>query len=140
SRGPGDLKQLAAAILERLASRRRRLAPELDEDVWKVLERHAWPGNVRELENTLERMLVAAGAAPTLSREDLPAEFGAGERGLPAQREPSAREITEALERAGFHRGRTASELGLSRHQLYRRLKAMAGARPAPPSPTHEDA
>jgi transcriptional regulator with PAS, ATPase and Fis domain len=140
SRGSADLKQLAAAVLDRLAARRGRRSPALDDGVWAVFENYSWPGNVRELENTLERMMVAAAGAAVCSREHLPEEFGAGESRRIVGSEPSASEIVTALERAGFHRGRAAGELGFSRHQLYRRLKAMGGARPEQLSPTREGA
>lgn len=125
-RGAADIRALCGAILARLAGRRRRQPPRLDGDLLDLLLRHPWPGNVRELENTLERMLVAAQGAPVLAREHLPDDFGdAGRRGVaePPRPLPSAAEVRAALERTGARYGRTAADLGVSRHQLYRLLK-----------------
>jgi DNA-binding NtrC family response regulator len=128
-RGAGDIGALAAAILGRLAERRRRPPPALDSKALDLLTRHDWPGNVRELENTLECMMVAAGADSPLTTLHLPEGFARivapGASALPGPRPTplSAAEILAALERHGSRCGRTAADLGLSRHQLYRLRK-----------------
>ena len=135
-RGAPHLGRLAQTILDTLAERRRRPKITLDRTVWERFADYDWPGNVRELENTLERMLVAAGDALVLTRESLPDDFGtAGRRIAHHARDPAARvldfpralpsrsEIVAAFEQNGFSRGRTAAALGLSRHQLYRLAK-----------------
>jgi transcriptional regulator with GAF, ATPase, and Fis domain len=121
-RGADDIRALAAAILRRLADRRRRAPPAVDPEVEDSLIRHGWPGNVRELENVLERMLVAAGGEPVLRARHLPRGFRGGGPALPAARGDllTADGIREALLRNGFSCRRTAADLGLSRHQLYR--------------------
>lgn len=135
-RGTADLCCLADAILQRLAARRQQRAPTLDPDLVESLGRYAWPGNVRELENTLERMVVASGGSQVLTMQHLPNTFGtalhrrepasmsglAASRGAPA----SSDEIREALAHNEHSRERAAAHLGLSRHQLYRRLQRMA--------------
>jgi Nif-specific regulatory protein len=135
-RGTAHLGRLAQTILDTLAERRRRPRITLDRTVWERFAGYDWPGNVRELENTLERMLVAAGDAVLLTHESLPEDFGtAGRRIARHARDPAARvldfpralpsrsEIVAAFEQNGFSRGRTAAALGLSRHQLYRLVK-----------------
>jgi transcriptional regulator with PAS, ATPase and Fis domain len=138
-RGARDLRQLADSILRRLGARRRRPPAILTPVVWDALVRYRWPGNVRELENTLERMIVAAGSNLLLRPADLPDEFGAQ-----VDREmaptfpralPSPADARAALERHRFKYGDTASALGLSRHQLYRLLKSPV-ARSRPPGAT----
>jgi transcriptional regulator with GAF, ATPase, and Fis domain len=129
-RGARDIQALATAILARFSDRRRRSPPDLDAEALDLLVRHTWPGNIRELENTLERMLVAAGEAPLLTVRHLPEEFdadrfpAAGHRPL-----PSAADALAALAQNGATFGRTAADLGVSRHQLYRLLKRH-GVRP----------
>jgi two-component system, NtrC family, response regulator HydG len=128
SRGARDVRALAGAILSRLAARRRRPMPTIAPEALELLIRYQWPGNVRELENVLERMMVAAGVASTLTARHLPHDFGApglhtaadsGRRAPP----PAAVEIISALERNGARQGRTAAHLGLSRYQLYRLMR-----------------
>jgi len=122
-RGAGDICALSDAILARFAERRRRPVPMLDAALVDRLVRYNWPGNVRELENTLECLIVAAGADPLLTVRHLPDAFGAPTMQRPAAALPSAGEITAAMERNGWRLGSAAVELGLSRHQLYRLLK-----------------
>ncbi len=52
---PGDIPELAAQILERLAADYADRAPEISPEAMQALENHPFPGNVRELENVLER-------------------------------------------------------------------------------------
>lgn len=131
-RGASDLWKLVEAILKRFAERKSRSVPALEPGVFELFVRYHWPGNVRELENTLERMIVAAGGEVLLAREHLPEDFGAtggaphrlpGHSTTVLDRPPSSAEVQAALERNGFRRGAAAAELGLSRHQLYRLLK-----------------
>jgi transcriptional regulator with GAF, ATPase, and Fis domain len=119
-RGAEDVRELAATILRRLADRRGRGAPAIDPEVLEWLIGNPWPGNVRELENVLERMLVAAGGEPVLHAHHLPRN-GAWLRAAALRASPpTAERIVEALRCNGLRYGRTAADLGLSRHQLYR--------------------
>ena len=124
-RGAADVRALAATILNRLASRRARPAPAIDRDVLAWLTDRPWPGNVRELENLLERMLVAAADESVLHRRHLPGGIsGIGPAAAPVRvAPPTAGRIADALQRHGLKRGRTAADLGLSRHQLYRLVR-----------------
>jgi transcriptional regulator with GAF, ATPase, and Fis domain len=124
-RGADDIRALAGTILNRLAGRRGREAPALDPEILKWLADNPWPGNVRELENALERMLVAAGGEPLLHAGHLRGR-SAAIRSAPAPpraNPPTADRILDALRRNGIKYGRTAADLGLSRHQLYRLVR-----------------
>jgi transcriptional regulator with GAF, ATPase, and Fis domain len=122
-RGAGDVRELAAAILRRLADRRGRGAPAIDPEVLEWLIGNPWPGNVRELENVLERMLVAAGGEPVLRARHLPGRAAGIRPALPRASPPTADRIVDALRRHGIRYGRAAADLGLSRHQLYRLVR-----------------
>jgi transcriptional regulator with PAS, ATPase and Fis domain len=130
---------LAGAILQQLSTRRRRSPAALAANVWDAFARYSWPGNVRELENTLERMIVAAGGDMLLTPAHMPDDFRASteETRAPLPEAdairartvmPSPVEARAALQRHGFKYGKTATELGISRHQLYRLLKRRAVA------------
>jgi Nif-specific regulatory protein len=123
-RGRDDIAALASAIVQRLAGRRRLPPPALDRDVLDAFGEYAWPGNVRELENVLERMFVAAAGEQVLRSIHMP-RYLRGGAAAPVLRAalPGSDRIVESLRRTGFRRVRTAAELGLSRHQLYRLLK-----------------
>jgi two-component system, NtrC family, response regulator HydG len=143
-RGSEDISTLAIAIVRRLSERRRRRAWTIDAAVVNLFTRYRWPGNVRELENTLERMVVAAGPAAVLAIEDLPEDFVEAVRSFPrgvtavfdpaSRGGPSDDEVVAAMGASGFSRQRAAAVLGLSRHQLYRivRQRASLAARLAP--------
>jgi DNA-binding NtrC family response regulator len=96
----------------------------LDAAAERALLAHRWPGNVRELRNTIQR-------ASLLARHD---RIGTADLGLPAAIaplpvadavEPDRAAIEAALARAGGVHAQAASELGLSRQALYRRLERL---------------
>jgi transcriptional regulator with GAF, ATPase, and Fis domain len=122
-RGADDVRELAATILRRLADRRGRGAPSIDPEVLEWLIGNPWPGNVRELENVLERMLVAAGGEAVLHARHLPGRAVGVRSAVPRASPPTADRIVDALRRNGIRYGRTAADLGLSRHQLYRLVR-----------------
>ncbi|NLW97644.1 sigma-54-dependent transcriptional regulator [Luteimonas wenzhouensis] len=87
----------------------------------RALLEHSWPGNVRELRNAVQRAALLSGdtieaaalglAAPPQD----PAIVAHGE-------EPGRAAIEEALQRAGGVIAQAASDLGMSRQALYRRM------------------
>ena len=123
-RGEGDIRALTASIVGGIAARRGRPAPAIDDQALDVIGRHTWPGNVRELENVLERMFVAAAGAAPLRTLHLPGPLRSANLSAPLKVAlPTAARIVDALRRNGFRPGRTAADLGVSRHQLYRLVK-----------------
>jgi DNA-binding NtrC family response regulator len=104
---------------------------QLGGDAERALLAHAWPGNVRELRNTIQR-------ASLLARGE---RIGVADLGLPAvparmaatsgtAEEPDRATIEAALVRAGGVVAQAASDLGLSRQALYRRLERLGIDRP----------
>jgi two-component system, NtrC family, response regulator HydG len=132
-RGAHDIAALAISIVRRLCERRRRAAATIDPAVLTLFERYRWPGNVRELENNLERMVVAAGPTAVLTAEHLSEEFAEGMQSPSSDNaapddaarvgRPTDDEVVAAMEGSGLNRRRAAAALGLSRHQLYRRVR-----------------
>jgi DNA-binding NtrC family response regulator len=94
----------------------------LSEPAREALLAHRWPGNVRELKNVIERAALLGGgseigpAALALNAETA----GEAHRNLD---EPSRETIEAALAQAGGVVARAASQLGLSRQALYRRME-----------------
>ncbi|MFY8134287.1 MAG: sigma 54-interacting transcriptional regulator, partial [Aquimonas sp.] len=97
----------------------------------EALLRHPWPGNGRELRIVIERAsLRARGAqieASDLGLPAAPASVPPSETGLAD--EPDRASIEAALARAGGVVAQAASELGLSRQALYRRMERLGIAR-----------
>jgi DNA-binding NtrC family response regulator len=94
----------------------------LSPDAERALLAHPWPGNVRELRNTLQRgALLSRG--DTISAADLGLNAPTSAPG--SADEPDRATIEAALQRNGGVMAQAASELGLSRQALYRRLERL---------------
>jgi len=124
-----DILELADYFLEEFG-RERGLAFELSEDARQALQRYTYPGNVRELRNILERISVLA-PAPKVQLWDLPVEIreNAGqeegvEESLAAAVASAERNcIQRALKKAGGNKTESASLLGISRKNLWEKMK-----------------
>lgn len=112
---PDDILPIAMAFLEEGKS--------LSTGAQACLLAHSWPGNVRELKNVMQR-------ACLLSASD---EIQIVDLGLPATAiiahtsdpEPDKEAIEQALLKAKGVVAQAASELGLSRQALYRRMERL---------------
>jgi transcriptional regulator with PAS, ATPase and Fis domain len=128
-----DIKPLSEYFLETIAARSGDALKVIDPDGLAVLESHNWPGNVRELKNTLERaclMCDSAGLSADGLRPFVPhgtaAPVTAAETGLslPARIASIERQaISRALEMTGGKKAPAARILGISRSQLYDKIR-----------------
>ncbi|UYB53349.1 sigma-54 dependent transcriptional regulator [Xanthomonas sp. AM6] len=143
----GDLPQLAAAILARLAKSHGRITPLLSPSALDALNRYAFPGNVRELENILERALAMAeddqisaadlhlpqpGNSARAAAEAAPAlppgvvDIDPTSSALPSYIEQLERAaIQKALEENRWNKTRTAAQLGITFRALRYKLKKL---------------
>jgi transcriptional regulator with PAS, ATPase and Fis domain len=129
-----DIKPLSEYFLETIAARSGDALKVIDPDGLVVLESHNWPGNVRELRNTLERAclmcdsagLSADGLRPFVSRRAAAPVTAVAETGLslPARIASIERQaISRALEMTGGKKAPAARILGISRSQLYDKIR-----------------
>ena len=97
----------------------------LDASARAALTAHAWPGNVRELKNAIERasLLCSNGVVTARDLALGPARALSGR--VPTEAEPDREAIEAAIQRARGVISQAASELGLSRQALYRRMEKM---------------
>ena len=128
----GDILLLSNAFLDEIGKSFRRPPAGLTEDARLVLARHDWPGNVRELHNALERAAILSEGG-LITPEHLP---------LPAVPRPhrigdlnvvERETIAQVMRDSGGNKSRAARRLGVSRQQLYVRLRKYdldAGAEP----------
>ncbi len=140
-----DIEPLAQHLLEKIAGIN---APELTEQAIESLKSYSWRGNVRQLRNCLERAILLADNGKITNKE-LPPEvvFNTNEpsvsvsynapqentannfQNAPVASNPTnlkdveKQQIISALEKTGWHRGKTAELLGISPSTLYRRLR-----------------
>jgi two-component system nitrogen regulation response regulator NtrX len=104
----------------------------------ELLSRYAYPGNVRELRNLVERLIIMSDGA-VIGREQVRAMLpgievaGAGPKRLAeAVQEFERRQIEAALLAAGGNVTMAATQLGLERSHLYKKMKKL-GWRPESP-------
>jgi DNA-binding NtrC family response regulator len=130
---PEDIPLIAEHIVGRLAKKygwpRLALSPEASD--W--LAQQAWPGNVRELQNVLARaaalargrLILRDDLAPAASPRPL-AKSATPEGGLQLKEilaETEQRVIAQALESAHWNRTQAARQLGISRRQLFDKIR-----------------
>jgi transcriptional regulator with GAF, ATPase, and Fis domain len=121
----GDVVRLSQAFLEEIGKSLGRPPGGLTRDAVRALEAYAWPGNVRELRNALERACILCdGGLITAEHLALPRKES---KLIPASssdlRAMERRAIAEMLEEVGGNKSEAARRLGLSRTQLYVRLR-----------------
>lgn len=136
-----DVVPLARHILEKVGGAN---PPELTPQVIEALTAYSWSGNVRQLRNCLERAALLADNGRVTVKE-LPPEVvyraekanvsvsysapgnggvGSFHNAAPTNlRDVERQQILNALEKTGWHRGKTAELLGISPSTLYRRLR-----------------
>jgi transcriptional regulator with PAS, ATPase and Fis domain len=106
---------------------------EVKADVTEALIEHPWPGNVRELENAVERAIALAGEARVLRKEHLlrpsrefktATQLSGRLKTLKEMIEDTEKEhIRRVLRVTRGHRAQAASILGISRKNLWEKLR-----------------
>ncbi len=136
-----DIEPLARHLLHKLAGHNE---PEMSPAAIDALSAFDWTGNVRQLRNCLERAILLSDNNMITPRE-LPPEIAyrtektsfsvsynapqsngvsSFQNASPTNLRDSERnQIIGALEKTGWHRGKTAELLGISPSTLYRRLR-----------------
>ena len=121
---PDDILPLSEAMLQDIGRSFGQPAPALTPAAREALLKHNWPGNVRELRNALERAAIQSDGAP----------IGVGHLALRATTKPAVagstnlghveRDIIEqVLRTCHWNKAHAAKKLGLTRTQLYGRLR-----------------
>ena len=132
-----DVLLLADHFVRELGARMESPEPRFTGETRELLLAHSWPGSVRELQNAIERALILADGAP-ISAEHLDiASRPSCDATIPAVAASSTEDgttmltiaaqekrlIVEVLQRTHGHQKHAAALLGLTRFQLYGRLK-----------------
>jgi DNA-binding NtrC family response regulator len=123
-----DIPFLVESFIRELNKREGRAVTHLQNDALHALLDLRWPGNIRELRNVIEHAF-AVSSGSVLKLEHLPARIlqmddqpeSATDHSKSAKTEKEV--IMQALEQAGFNKGRTAALLGISPATLYRKRK-----------------
>ena len=136
-----DIEPLARHLLRKLAGHDE---PEMSTATIEALSAFDWSGNVRQLRNCLERAILLTDNDMITPRElppevayrtekpvvsvsyNAPQSNGVStfQNASPTNlRDSERQQIINALEKTGWHRGKTAELLGISSSTLYRRLR-----------------
>ena len=119
-----DVVPLADAFLEDIARSFGRPVAGLTADAKRALLEYSWPGNVRELRNALERAAILSEggliAPQHLLRPTMPHAATAETTDL---NEVERKTIGHVMRETGGNKSRAARRLGLTRTQLYGRLR-----------------
>jgi DNA-binding NtrC family response regulator len=120
-----DLEPLARHYLAHYARRYNKRTNDFATDAWRAMRIHRWPGNERELAHAVERaVLIADPGASAIQARDLALGAGSGGRAQDLSLDDAEKLFIEkALARHGGDVRATATQLGLSRSALYRRLQ-----------------
>lgn len=110
-----DIKELTNYFLEHFNKKYNR-SFSVDKNQLKEMEAYHWPGNIRELKNSIERMVIMNEGADVINQATPPPK----EDNL---YELEKRKIEEIIERHAGNISRAASELGIGRNTLYRKMK-----------------
>jgi transcriptional regulator with PAS, ATPase and Fis domain len=96
----------------------------LTPDALKMLVGHEWPGNVRELHNALERaVILCAGGLITGEHLSFRSTNVVAPRRLPYLGDVERRTIAQVLSETDGNKSKAARRLGITRTQLYCRLR-----------------
>jgi transcriptional regulator with PAS, ATPase and Fis domain len=119
-----DVPLLAEQFLEELGQAMNRPPARLTSDACDALVAYSWPGNVRELRNVLERAAILTDWGVIerrhLSLHTTPAAAGTSPNDLGLIERQA---IESVLRQTDWNKSKTARRLGLTRTQLYVRLR-----------------
>ena len=134
-----DILPLCESFLAAICSDHRLSMPALSAAAREQLLEYHWPGNARELRNTLERaailcdggpiteehldLMIAAPAAGFANRKATVSDTAAGPSSAHDLASMERAMIEQALEDARYNKSKAAKAIGLTRHQLYIRMR-----------------
>jgi DNA-binding NtrC family response regulator len=123
-----DIPLLANHFLKYYAAKYEKSVMKISEGAMARMHKHPWPGNIRELQHAIERAIILTGGnilqpedfnfAPTTAKED--GQFNLEQYNL---EEVEKLLIRKVLKKYNGNITQAASELGLTRSSLYRRLE-----------------
>lgn len=141
---PEDIPHLVISMLEEMLGFKQAHELEVSEEVMRLLREYAWPGNVRELKNLLAYTIYSMeGRQSTIEVKNLPERFLRSTKALETSltgfsgddgdndaegnlasivADAERKAIAAALRKTGGKRTMAASELGISRSNLYKKM------------------
>ncbi len=123
----GDIELLALSFLQKYSAEQKKRVFGITQKGLSALRDYKWPGNVRELENRLRRaVIMVQGRKISVEDLELEASAKAGSMSLREAREKTEREIVaRVLKQNNFNIAKSASDLGISRPNLYELMEKL---------------
>jgi len=118
-----DIPELAQRFLMETSRKYGRTGLEIGRKSMKQLQQYSWPGNVRELQNNIQRAVIMSEETQLLFDQLGNAAQGAGKRPSLNIEDNEKQLISKALVSNRGNVTRAASDLGIDRNALYRRMK-----------------
>lgn len=107
----------------------------IDDESLDILMRYNWPGNIRELENIMEYLFVRSQRENKISASKIPESIRSVNSPSPRVHDRFIKNILansgerstiiSVLEKHRWNKGKTASELGMGRTTLWRKMKEL---------------
>ena len=120
----GDIPLLTDAFLHAFSRSTGCSSAGLTADAQDMLLQYEWPGNVRELHNALERAAILCEGGPiTAEHLSLRGPGVAAPKRRPILPDVERRAIEQALHETAWNKSKAARRLGITRTQLYGRLR-----------------
>ena len=120
----GDIPLLTDAFLQAFSRSTGCSSAGLTADAQDMLSQYEWPGNVRELHNALERAAILCEGGPiTPEHLSLRGPGVAAPKRRPILPDVERRAIEQALHETAWNKSKAARRLGITRTQLYGRLR-----------------
>jgi transcriptional regulator with PAS, ATPase and Fis domain len=128
----GDILELSEAFLADIARSFGRPPAGLTRDAREALLRHEWPGNVRELRNALERAaILCEGGLISAAHLSLQSAMRSATAETSELSVVERQTIEQVMRDCRWNKAKAAKRLGLSRTQLYVRLRRYELEQPA---------
>ncbi len=128
-----EIRTIANDLLMKLSNKMGIYVEKIDHGALEAFMRYNWPGNVRELENVIERAINLLDNETTIQikhlptrlhiKGDSPAPISANKKLPSLIKDIEKHAIRETLEETKFNKNRTAKLLGISRANLYKKMK-----------------
>ena len=116
----GDLMEIIEQVSERRHGRKL-TRDTFTVDALRCLQAHTWPGNEAEVRSVVGALKLPTDRMPIPAEDVEPLLYRDSDGTFEGKSEKDR--IVDALWRNGYHRGRTAAELGITRKTLYNKIK-----------------
>jgi DNA-binding NtrC family response regulator len=118
-----DIPILASHFLHEATRKYGRAGLEISKKSMKQLQQYSWPGNVRELQNTIQRAVIMSEDSQIRFDQLGPPAYGYAVEATLNIEDNEKQLIQKALLTNRGNVTRAASDLGIDRNALYRRMK-----------------